>query len=99
MIAYILLNSLLQKQFADSISEHTEDGFERFSKDLRQEVPGILALQIATVELNCFVNEVILRCAAVQLVVVLHLAPCCIVQPDGMTAFFLCFYGVHLLQK
>ena len=23
----------------------------------------------------------------------------CIVQPDGMTAFFLCFYGVHLLQK
>jgi len=39
MIAYILLNSLLQKQFADSISEHAEDGFKRFSKDLRQEAP------------------------------------------------------------
>ena len=50
MIANILLNSLLQKQFADSISEHTEDGFERFSEDLRQKVSGIFALQIAAVK-------------------------------------------------
>ena len=99
MIADVLLDSLLQKQLADTIPEHTEDCLQRFTKDLRQKVPGILALQIATVELNCFVNEVILRRAAVQLVVVLHLAPCCIVQPDGMTAFFLRFYGVHPLQK
>ena len=99
MIANILLDRLLEQQLADAIPEHTEDGFERFSKDFRQEVACIFTLQIAAIELNCFVNEVILRCAAVQLVVVLHLAPCCIVQPDGMTAFFLCFYGVHLLQK
>ena len=99
VIADVLLDSLFQKQFADAVTKHTEDGFERFSKDFRQKVSGILTLQIAAIELNCFVNEVILRCAAVQLVVVLHLAPCCIVQPDGMTAFFLCFYGVHLLQK
>ena len=44
MIADVLLNSLLQKQFADSISEHTENGFERFTKDLRQKVSGVLAL-------------------------------------------------------
>ena len=99
MIADVLLNSLLQKQLADTIPEHTEDCLQRFTKDLRQEVSGILALQIATVELNCFVNEVILRRAAIQLVVVLHLAPRRVIQPDGMTAFFLRFYGVHPLQK
>ena len=99
MITDILLNSLLEKQFADAVTEHTEDGFERFAKDLRQEVPGILTLQIAAIELNCFVNEVILRRTAVQLVVVLHLAPRRVIQPNGMTAFFLRFYGVHPLQK
>ena len=99
MIADVLLDRLFQKQLANAVTEHTKDRFERFSEDLRQEVACIFTLQIAAIELNCFVNEVILRCAAVQLVVVLHLAPCCIVQPDGMTAFFLCFYGVHLLQK
>ncbi len=99
MIADVLLDSLLQKQFADAVPEHTEDGFERFSKDFWQKVPGIFALQIAAIELNCFVNEVILRRATVQLVVVLHLAPRRVIQPDGMTAFFLCFYGVHPLQK
>ena len=50
MIANILLDRLLQKQFADSISEHTEDGFERFSENLRQKVSGIFALQIAAVK-------------------------------------------------
>ena len=99
MIADVLLNSLLQKQFADSIPEHTEDGFERFSKDFRQEVSGVLALQIAAVKENGFINEVILRRTAVQLVVVLHLAPRRVIQPNGMAAFFLCFYGVHPLQK
>ena len=99
MIADILLDSLLEKQLADAITEHTEDGFERFSKDFRQEVACIFTLQIAAIELNCFVNEVILCRAAVQLVVVLHLAPRRVIQPDGMTAFFLCFYGVHPLQK
>ena len=99
MIADILLDGLLQKQLANAVPEHTEDGFERFSKDLRQEVSGILALQIAAVKENGFVNEVILRRAAIQLVVVLHLAPRRVIQPDGMTAFFLCFYGVHPLQK
>ena len=99
MIADVLFNGLLQKQLADAIPEHTEDGFQRFTKDLGQEVSGVLALQIAAIELNCFVNEVILRRATVQLVVVLHLAPCRVIQPNGMTAFFLCFYGVHPLQK
>ena len=50
MITDILLNSLLEKQFADAVTEHTEDGFERFTKDLRQEVSGIFALQIAAVK-------------------------------------------------
>ena len=99
MIADVLLDSLLEKQLANAVTEHTEAGFERFTKDLRQEVSGVFTLQIATVELNCFVNEVILRCAAVQLVVVLHLAPRRVIQSDGMTAFFLRFYGVHPLQK
>ena len=99
MITDILLNSLLEKQFADAVTEHTEDGFERFTEDLRQEVSGVFALQIATVKENGFVNEVILRRTAVQLVVVLHLAPRRVIQPNGMTAFFLCFYGVHPLQK
>ena len=99
MIADVLLDRLLEKQLADAVPEHTEDGFERFAKDLGQEVSGIIALQIAAIELNCFVNEVILRRAAVQLVVVLHLAPRRVIQPNGMAAFFLCFYGVHPLQK
>ena len=99
MIADVLLDGLLEKQFADAVTEHTEDGFERFAKDFRQEVSCVLTLQIAAIELNCFVNEVILRRASVQLVVVLHLAPCRVIQPNGMAAFFLCFYGVHPLQK
>ena len=99
MSSDVLLNSLLQKQLADTIPEHTEDCLQRFTKDFRQEVSGVLALQIAAVELNCFVNEVILRRAAIQLVVILDLAPRRVIQPDGMTAFFLCFYGVHPLQK
>ena len=99
MIADVLLDSLLQKQLADTIPEHTEDCLQRFTKDLRQEVSGILALQIAAVELNCFFDELALAAAAVQLVVVLHLAPCRVIQPNGMAAFFLCFYGVHPLQK
>ena len=99
MIAYILLDGLLQKQLANAVTEHTENGFERFSKDFRQKVSGIFALQIAAIELNCFVNEVILRRAAVQLVVVLHLAPRRVIQPNGMAAFFLCFYGVHPLRN
>ena len=99
MIADVLLDCLLEKQLADAVPEHTEDGFERFSKDLRQEVSGVLALQIAAVKENGFINEVILRRTAVQLVVVLHLAPRRVIQPNGMAAFFLCFYGVHPLQK
>ena len=99
MIADVLLDSLLQKQLADTIPEHTEDCLQRFTKDFRQEVSGVFTLQIATVELNCFANEVILRRATVQLVVVLHLAPRRVIQPNGMTAFFLRFYGVHPLQK
>ena len=99
MIADVLLDSLLEKQLADAVSEHTEDGFERFTKDLWQKVSGILALQIAAVKENGFINEVILRRTAVQLVVVLHLAPRRVIQPNGMTAFFLRFYGVHPLQK
>ena len=99
MIADVLLDSLLQKQLADTIPEHTEDCLQRFTEDLRQEISGIFTLQITAVKENGFVNEVILRRAAVQLVVVLHLAPRRVVQPNGMTAFFLCFYGVHPLQK
>ena len=38
MITNILLDSLLEKQLADAVTEHTEDGFERFSEDFRQEV-------------------------------------------------------------
>ena len=99
MVADVLLDRLLEKQLADAVPEHTEDGFERFTKDLRQEVSGILALQITAVKENGFVNEVILRRTAIQLVVVLHLAPRRVIQPNGMAAFFLCFYGVHSLQK
>ena len=99
MIANILLDRLLEQQLADAIPEHTEDGFERFSEDLRQEVSGILALQITAVKENGFVNEVILRRAAVQLVMVLHLAPCCVIQPNGMAAFFVCFDRDHPPKK
>ena len=84
---------------ADTIPEHTEDGLQRFAKDFRQKVSGVLTLQIAAVKENGFVNKIVLRRAAVQLVVVLHLTPRRIVQPNGMAAFFLCFYGVHPLQK
>ncbi len=99
MIADILLDGLLEKQLANTVPEHTEDGFERFTKDLWQKVSGILALQITAVKENGFVNEVILRRTAVQLVVVLHLAPRRVIQPNRMSAFFLCFYCVHPLQK
>ena len=65
MIADVLLDSLLQKQLADTITEHTEDGLQRFTKDLRQEVPSILALQIATVEQNRFFDELALAVTSV----------------------------------
>ena len=99
MIADILLDCLLEKQLADAVPEHTEDGFERFTKDLWQKVSGILALQITAVKENGFVNEVILRRTAVQLVVVLHLAPRRVIQPNRMSAFFLCFDCYHPQKK
>ena len=50
MIANILLDSLFQKQLADAVTEHTEDGFQRLAENLRQEVSSIFALQIAAVK-------------------------------------------------
>ena len=50
MIADVLLDRLFQKQLANAVTEHTKDRFERFSEDLRQEVSGIFALQIAAVK-------------------------------------------------
>ncbi len=44
MIADVLLDSLFQKQLADAVTEHTENCFERFTKDLRQKVSSVLAL-------------------------------------------------------
>ena len=44
MIADVLLDSLFQKQFADAVTKHTEDSFQRFSEDFRQEVSSVLAL-------------------------------------------------------
>ena len=35
MIADILLDCLLEKQLANAVPEHTEDGFERFTEDFR----------------------------------------------------------------
>ena len=35
MIADVLLDSLLQKQLADTIPEHTEDCLQRFTEDFR----------------------------------------------------------------
>ena len=50
MIANILLDRLLQKQLADAVTEHTQDGFQRFTEDLRQEVSSVFTLQIAAVK-------------------------------------------------
>ena len=50
MVAYVLLDRLLEQQLADAVTEHTEDGFQRFTEDLRQEVSSVFTLQIATVK-------------------------------------------------
>ena len=50
VIADVLLDSLLEKQLANAVTKHTEDSFQRFSEDFRQEVSGIFALQIAAVK-------------------------------------------------
>ena len=44
MIANVLLDCLLEQELPHAVAEHTEDGFERFTKDLRQEVSGVFAL-------------------------------------------------------
>ena len=66
---------LFEKQLADAVTKHTEDGFERFSEDLRQEVSGIFALQITAVKHDCFCNEFVLRAASIAFVVFLHPLP------------------------
>ena len=50
MVAYVLLDRLLEQQLADAVTEHTQDGFQRFTKDLRQEVSSVFTLQIAAVK-------------------------------------------------
>ena len=50
MVAYVLLDRLLEQQLADAVTEHTQDGFQRFTEDLRQEVSSVFTLQIATVK-------------------------------------------------
>ena len=96
MITDILLNSLLEKQLADAVTKHTEDGFERFAEDFRQEVSGIFALQIAAVEQNCLCNELVLCAASVAFVVFLHPLPNRIFHPDCVAASFFCFHVQNL---
>ena len=99
MIADVLLDSLFQKQFADAVTKHTEDSFQRFSEDFRQEVSGISALQIAAVKQNCLCNEFVLRAASVAFVVFLHPLPNCIFHPNCVAASFFCFHGQNLLKS
>ena len=99
MIADVLLDSLFQKQFADAVTKHTEDSFQRFSEDFRQEVSGIFALQIAAVKQNCFCNEFVLRAASVAFVVFLNPLPYGIFHPNCMTASFFCFHVQNLLKS
>ena len=87
-----------EQQLADAIPEHTEDGFERFSEDFRQEVSGVFALQIATIKHDCLCNELILCAAGVAFVVLLYPLPYGIFHPNCMTASFFCFH-VQNLQK
>ena len=96
MIADVLLDRLFQKQLANAVTEHTKDRFERFSEDLRQEVSGIFALQIAAVKQNRFCNEFVLRAASVAFVVFLHPLPNRIFHPNGVAASFFCFHGQNL---
>ena len=96
MIADVLLDRLFQKQLANAVTEHTKDRFERFSEDLRQEVSGIFALQIAAVKQNCFCNEFVLRAASVAFVVFLHPLPNRIFHPDCVAASFFCFHVQNL---
>ena len=99
MITDVLLNSLFQKQFADAVTEHTENGFERFSEDLRQEVSGIFTLQIAAIEQNCLCNKLVLCAASVAFVVFLHPLPNCILHPNCVAASFFCFHVQNLLKS
>ena len=50
MVAYVLLDHLLEQQPADAVTEHTQDGFQRFTEDLQQEVSSVFTLQIAAVK-------------------------------------------------
>ena len=99
VIADVLLDSLFQKQFADAVTKHTEDSFQRFSEDFRQEVSGVFALQITAVEQNCFCNEFVLRAAPITFVVFLHPLPYSIFHPNCMTASFFCFHVQNLLKS
>ena len=85
-----------EQQLADAVTKHTEDSFQRFSEDFRQEVSGIFALQIAAVKQNCFCNEFVLRAASVAFVVFLHPLPNCIFHPDCVAASFFCFHVQNL---
>ena len=87
-----------EQQLADAIPEHTEDGFERFSEDFRQEVSGVFALQIAAVEQNCLCNKLVLCAASVAFVVFLHPLPNRIFHPDCVAASFFCFHAQTLLK-
>ena len=98
VIADVLLDRLFQKQLADAVTEHAEDGFERFAEDFWQEVSGIFALQIAAVEQNRFSNEFILCAASVLFILLLHLLPNRIFHPNGVAASSFCFHVQALLK-
>ena len=41
VVHHIVFHGLLEQQPPDAITEHTEDSFQRFAEDLRQEVSGV----------------------------------------------------------
>ena len=65
VVHHIVLHGLLEQQPPDAITEHTEDSFQRFAEDLRQEVSGVFALQITAVELNRLFHELALATASI----------------------------------
>ena len=96
MIANILFHRLLEKQLANAVTEHTKDGFQRFTEDFRQEVSSVFALQIAAVKHDCFCNELVLRATYVTFVVFLHPLPNRILHPNCVSASSFCFHGQNL---
>ena len=78
-----------EQQFPDAAAQCAQLTLQHGGEDAGQVAVGLLRIQIAGVELDRFLNVLILRGAVAGTIVIVNFGPVLIRQPDGVPVFIL----------